>query len=508
MTGRAGRPERERIMTSAMGWRMSRRSFLRTAAAASAAYGLGCGDGGGSAPGNGPFDVAVIGAGPAGIGAARALASSGRSVVVLEARDRLGGRAYSDNDAFPEIPVDLGAEWFIQVVPSGPGTTYNPLYDIAVASGRAAELGITPDPMRVRIYSGAATPAPDDQLVDPFLMAGALRAAIFGYGALSGCDPASCDPSAFADISCEEAARRAGDLPSKPWYDFAAAPLINEIGAALSTVSVLDQWLLQAPLPLVESAPDHQLIRSGMGNFISSLGAGIPVKLNTPVTAIDWGGSAGVRLATPAGTVRAKTVILSVPMGVLASEQIAFSPALPAPYLATIDQLPMRVVEKTWLRFSKPVFDVSDQLTYLGQALRTQGTPPGIQFNFFGTNVLGCIYGGPVALDLAGQGRDAMIEFARQSAAELFGPPPSGVAVTATTSTWHEDEFTRGAYTQAIPGGVGARLTLASEALSRDLLANQIFFAGEASAPLTAHGSLHGSYLSGERAAAAALAAL
>ena len=56
--------------------------------------------------------------------------------------------------------------------------------------------------------------------------------------------------------------------------------------------------------------------------------------------------------------------------------------------------------------------------------------------------------------------------------------------------------------------GVGARLTLASDAMSADLLANQIFFAGEACAPLTTRSSLHGAYLSGQRAAAAALAAL
>jgi monoamine oxidase len=168
----------------------------------------------------------------------------------------------------------------------------------------------------------------------------------------------------------------------------------------------------------------------------------------------------------------------------------------------------MATVEKTWLRFSKPVFDAADPQAYLGQLLRTQGTPPGIQFNFFGTNVLGCIYGGPVALDVVRQGPDAQIEFAKQSAADLFGPLPAGVTVTATTSSWYNEEFTHGAYSRPVPGGVGARLTLASDSLARDLLANQVFFAGEASAPLTMRGSLHGAFRSGERAAAQALAAI
>lgn len=65
-----------------------------------------------------------------------------------------------------------------------------------------------------------------------------------------------------------------------------------------------------------------------------------------------------------------------------------------------------------------------------------------------------------------------------------------------------------GSYTYAIPGGVGARLTLASADLARELLANRVFFAGEAAAPLPMHGSLHGAFVSGERAAAHALAAL
>jgi monoamine oxidase len=206
--------------------------------------------------------------------------------------------------------------------------------------------------------------------------------------------------------------------------------------------------------------------------------------------------------------VRAKTVIVTVPMGVLSSGQIAFSPALPAAYLAAIDQLPMAAVEKTWLQFSEPIFDVDDQQAYLGQMVRPGGTPPGIQFNYFGTNTMGCIIGGPVAIELAREGREALIEHAKRAAADMFGPLPSGVTVLATTSTWHEDPYARGAYTRAVPGGVGARLALANDAMASDLLANQVFFAGEACAPLSARGALHGAYMSGQRAAAAAIAAL
>ncbi|HZR83421.1 MAG TPA: NAD(P)/FAD-dependent oxidoreductase [Candidatus Binatia bacterium] len=461
---------------------MTRRGFLRAASATSAAYALGCGNSSTSSPGSGPFDVAVVGAGPAGIGAARMLRARGRSVVVLEARDRIGGRAHSDNDSFPEIPVDLGAEWFIQVVPTGPSTTRNPLYDEAIASGRAKELGITADPQNVRFYAGPRTLGTDEQVAEPLATALALNAAIFAYGAQSGCDPSACDPTAFADVSAEEAARQAGVLPSLPWYDWAAAPTVNEAGAPLSELSALDLWLLASGDAPPGGDPDHFLIRSGMGNYISSLGEDLPVELDTPVTSIDWGGSGGVILATPAGTVRAKAVIVTVPMGVLASEQIAFSPGLPSVYLATFDQLPMSAVEKTWLRFSERVFDVTDDRIYLGQILRNDRIPPGVQFNFFGTDVMACIVGGDVARGLARDGRDALVDFAMQSAADLFGPLPPGVTVTATTSTWTNDPYSRGSYTHAVPGGVGARLTLANDAMAASLLGNRVFFAGEACA--------------------------
>src|SRR5581483_10465015 len=205
-----------------------------------------------------------------------------------------------------------------------------------------------------------------------------------------------------------------------PWYDWAAAPTVNEAGAPLSELSALDLWLLASGDAPPGGDPDHFLIRSGMGNYISSLGEDLPVELDTPVTSIDWGGSGGVILATPAGTVRAKAVIVTVPMGVLASEQIAFSPGLPSVYLATFDQLPMSAVEKTWLRFSERVFDVTDDRIYLGQILRNDRIPPGVQFNFFGTDVMA--------------------------------------------------------------GGVGARLTLANDAMAASLLGNRVFFAGEACA--------------------------
>jgi monoamine oxidase len=187
---------------------------------------------------------------------------------------------------------------------------------------------------------------------------------------------------------------------------------------------------------------------------------------------------------------------------------IAFSPELPAPYLAAVDRLPMSAVEKTWLRFSERIFDVDDEQARLGQILRN-GRIGDIQLNFFGTNVMVCIVGGNLARELLGDGREAMVDFALRSAAELFGPLRPGVTVTSTASPWHTDEYARGSYSHAVPGGVGARSTLADGgAMAESLLGSRLLFAGEAAAPLTGRSSLHGAYLSGLRAAAHVLAVL
>jgi hypothetical protein len=86
---------------------ITRRDFVQAVLASSALYGIGCGS-------------AIVGAGIGGLGAASALIAAGKNVIVLEARNRVGGRAFSDNSF--ATPVDLGAEWFQFVTPLSGGS--------------------------------------------------------------------------------------------------------------------------------------------------------------------------------------------------------------------------------------------------------------------------------------------------------------------------------------------------------------------------------------------------
>jgi monoamine oxidase len=448
-----------------------------------------------TAIGSGPFDVAIIGAGAAGIGAAYRLREANKCVsyVILEARGRTGGRAYTDTDCIPGVPVDLGAEWFIQVNPIlGSCQTTNPLYDLAAP--RARELGVVPDDYpRTFFDPGSAKLSSCERLLPAVTDAAALQASIATYGALT-------QLGKVPDISAEKTASLAG-LHASKWHDFAASPIVNEHGAELSELSTLDLWLTDS----VSGVAGDFLIQSGMGKFVESLAAVLPVQLNTPVKSIKWQYSGGVQLETDQGTVQAKTVIVTVPLGVLAGGNPSFDPPLPPEYTDTFAKLPMGVVEKIWLSYSEDVFKTGDKYIDASHnviAEQLNGTTPAYQFRWFGKNVVAVVVGGNKIKEQAREGRNALIQYARRAVADVFHCDDK--FVSATSSEWLKNEYSKGCYTYAIPGGVPARELLRDTNRAKECLAKQIFFAGEAAA-VERHGGLPGAWASGQRAAAAVL---
>jgi monoamine oxidase len=440
---------------------------------------------------SGPVDVAIVGAGAAGIAAAYALRDTSKSFVILEARDRVGGRAFSQ-DVIPGVPVDLGAEWFMLTDPI-PGTnqTVNPLYNMAAP--RSKELGIVPDNYP-RTFFDLGSPAlpPPQRLVPALLQAAQLQASIATYGGLMQLN------SALPDISIEDLAELGG-LRSSPWYQFAGSPIVNEHGAALSKLSVLDLAVLMAEGPTVGG----HLIQSGMGNFVRSLADGLPISLSTPVMSIQWRGS-GVQLETPSGTLQAKTVIVTTPIGVLAAGKPAFDPLLPAQYIDAFSKLPMGKVEKIWLNYSEDIFHVDD-INVVGEQLI--GTSPGYQFHWFGTDTIAVIVGGDVAEAAARNGRQNQLDYAQEAVAAVFGSATRNKFKSAAVSQWTVDPYSQGAYTYAVPGGFPARALLGDLDLAKSMFGGRIFFAGEATTA-THHSSLIGAWNTGQAAAKAALATI
>ncbi|MEL0021236.1 MAG: FAD-dependent oxidoreductase, partial [Rickettsiales bacterium] len=236
-------------------------------------------------------DIVIVGAGMAGLAAAQALRRAGFGIAVLEARSRIGGRAYTERDSFG-VPFDHGCAWLN-------GTARNPLVKLT------GDLGfrVLPDNGPIRMFGagdGAGSAA-----TDRFQVAiGNLQAAIDEAGA------------AGRDVSFAKIYR-----PQDAWERLALLlTSTTSYGVEPTDVSVVDSYNRAA----IEK---RVLVPRGLGSAVTAYGMGMPVALGRPVERIAWSGS-DVEVGTPAGTLRAKAALITVSTGVLSSGAIRFDPVL------------------------------------------------------------------------------------------------------------------------------------------------------------------------------------
>ena len=259
---------------------------------------------------SGDYDVAIIGAGAAGLAAGRRIAQAGKSYVILEAGDRTGGRIASAS--LPSGAVyDRGANRF-----SAPAR--NPL----VAVARAERLKLyEPSPGR-RLYIGARE-ARDGEYDD---FTASLRRA-------------SRTIAAVAELGRDIAAARA--LPELGDWLGTVAFVLGPLTSAkdLEEVSTVD-------LSRAEDRPDDVMIREGTAALIAAAGKSLAIELNTAVQRIDMGGHGRVELGTTRGTLTARTVIVTASTSVLASDRLRFSPSLPAQHAAALAKLSLGTYER------------------------------------------------------------------------------------------------------------------------------------------------------------------
>src|SRR3954447_18571443 len=241
-------------------------------------------------------DVAVIGAGAAGLGAANALRDSGLSVIVLEARARVGGRAHTILAA-PDVVFDVGCGW----LHSADENSFVP-----IAERFGFEIDKALPPWRERAYGKAFPQADRDEFI---------RALNAFYDR--------------AELAATEARREGRDRPANlslepgnrwnPMID-AVSTYVN--GTELDRVSVLD-------MDAYEDTDLNWRVRRGYGALIAAYGVGCSLALGSNVTLIDHSG-ARVRIETSLGTLTAGKVIVTVPTSLIADEAIRFHPELPA----------------------------------------------------------------------------------------------------------------------------------------------------------------------------------
>ena len=407
-------------------------------------------------------DVAIIGAGAAGLGAANALKDSGLSVIVLEARDRVGGRAYTIQAA-PDVVFDVGCGW----LHSADENTFVP-----IAEQLGFEINRDLPPWRERAY-GKAFPQED--------RAEFIRALDEFYDR--------------AEAAAEQARRAGRDEPANRYLAPGNRwnPMIDAIstyinGVELDRVSILD-------MDAYEDTNLNWRVRRGYGALVAAYGASCPLALDCAVTLIDHS-ERRVRIETSLGTLTADKVIVTVPTNLIADEAIRFHPPLPAKVDAARG-LPLGLADKVTLALADAeTMPVEGNLR--GATMRTgMGT---YHIRPFGQPCIEGFFGGRFAQSLEDAGDGALAAAAIGEITAYLGNDFRRKLKPLAESRWAHDPFARGSYSHALPGHAGDRGVLAAPVDGR------LFFAGEATSPgffSTAHGARD----SGERAAGEVLAA-
>jgi len=417
-------------------------------------------------------DLLVVGAGAAGIAAAREALSLGLTVRVLEARGRVGGRARTDLSL--GAPTDLGATWLH-------AAETNPLVPLAAAAGLDLFRHDDVRTSRVRVGDRWATEAEQGEYDRA---EAAWHRAVTRAGSLEG-------PRSLAD-----AAPRGGfwDATITHWE----GPVI---AAAEAGAIDLGDYLA------TELHGSNLLPRDGCGHLLGILSAGLPITLRAPVERLFWDGP-GVRAEGPFGALRAGAAVVTVSTGVLAAGGIAFDPALPPATAGAVDDLPMGLLSKVGLgasgedRLDVPAFGGIERRLEEGERAMTFVAWP------FGRDHVEAFAGGDLAWDLARGGAEAerrgLVELAFEELARLYGSRAARALRRegAIASAWGSDPLSRGAYASCRPGRTGAR-----DALAAPLAGGRLVLAGEA-CHATLAGTLAGAWLSGARGARAAAAAV
>lgn len=406
--------------------------------------------------------VIVIGAGMAGLAAARALTAQGRAVTILEARARVGGRVWT-SDLWPGQPVDMGASWIH-------GNTGNPITALADAVGAA----------RVTTSTDAAILyGPNGAVLD--IDADMVRAEALIEAALGAAHDRESDQSVQAAIEGSAGWRQASGALRRVTRYLVNAFIEHEYAGSWADLSAWDFDEGEG-----FDGPD-QVFPGGYGRLPQALARGLQIRLGAVVRQIEPGPS-GVRVHLADGTaLDAAHAVVSLPLGVLQSGAVRFGAPLAPARVAAIAGLGMGLLNKCWLRFDAAFWPADvDWIGWMGpqdggwgewvSMTRAAGQPLLLGFN-----------AADQARGIEGLSDAATVDSATAALRAMFGsaiPAPRAAQVTR----WAQDPYARGSYSYAAVGmPAGARAALAGTDWDGALV-----FAGEATStdnPATVHGA-------------------
>ncbi len=405
-------------------------------------------------------DVAIIGAGAAGIAAARRILAANRRLVMLEASNRIGGRCVTDSTIFGE-PFDLGAHWVHRPDGNPPGGS---------ASTVGLDVYAAPRGQAVRIGPRNARDAE---------LEGFLSALVRSRRAIADAGKSRIDGPAVRALPAD-----LGDW--RATMEFMLGPFV--CGKDLSALSVVD-------LARMPERDNDAFCRQGYGALIAKLAAGLPVRLSTPVTRVEWDRN-GVDVVTSKGSLRSRAVIVTASTNVLAAEKIVFKPELTRRQLDAAAALTLGSYDH--IAFDMPRNPLNLQRDDLVFEKSSGQRTAALLANVSGSSLHLIDVGGDFGRELSAKGSAAMIEFAQDWMAALFGSSTKKAIKRSYATRWNEEPFVLGAMSAATLGGADARRILAEP------IGGRIWLAGEALHE-TQWGTVNGAWESGQHTAEAVL---
>lgn len=406
------------------------------------------------------YDCVIVGAGAAGLAAGRKLVDAGLNSVIIEASDRIGGRAWTDTGTFG-YPFDRGCHWLHSA-------SRNPF------TQQADRLGYT------------------------YLHRGTRQCHGMHLGTRWATEADA--KAAWAEI--DKAYADADQAAEALAQDLSLADVIKTEGPWRRLV---DHWMgvLSAGPPTRLSVKDlgnyddsyeNWPVVEGYGALIRQVAGALPIRTGVVVRHVDYSGSSA-RVETDQGSLTARHVIITVSTNVLALEQITFAPALPDAVLDAVHGCPTGNAEKVAFLLDEPLKDYGPSCYIDTLDLRDPARPPiNFALNLVGTPLIVAQMGADVARELESQGDAAMVDFAKSALIDTFGSAITQRVVKTTTTHWASEPHIRGSYSYALPGKASSRAAFSQ------ILNEQVLFAGEATS-VRAFSTAHGAHQSGQRAA-------
>jgi len=404
-------------------------------------------------------DIVIIGAGSSGLSAAKKLKEIGTSYVVLEASERIGGRAFTESNILGQ-PFDHGCSWIS-------GSNDNIFSDLGKNNNFTLVDHSNP---KIEMFERDGKKSPNE--------------AVKEYNK--------------SEIKIKEILRDTG----RRGIDIPASKIIPKVPygecfqnweGALNYAVDVDQISTAEYWNTKESQPSF-IVKEGLGSLVATLNDNFPIALDTNVLEVDYSGS-GVKVVTSKGIILAKACICTVSIGVLKSEKIKFTPKLPNKTQKALNGIQMGLLVKIALLFDGNRLGFTEN-SFLQYDIAPENIGSGCYFLAWPTGhdyIVGFI-GGRFAWNLSKQGEDEVVEYALSKLVNLSGSNIRKHFLKGFASDWANNPLTKGSYSAVKPGHYGARELL------NEPIAEKLIFAGEATAGNLA-GLVNGAYESGRLAA-------